>query len=245
MTVLYNNNKNYNTDGGAAVAEAAAEDDIDNNNITMKMMNEANNTFLQKNHVGNNRMFNSDQILTFELLMQSLTAEFITSNMCPELTMMMANANNNNDNGNGNGTTAIIAIIDGSNETAIRSNCTVINQYIDYDDDPPTATMNTTNTTNTTNTNTTTTTTTTESESTTTTTATATDTATNVSDTVIVLHYMVSYESSICDVINYPILFQKYTNSHLDIITEKLNTLNLNITQMERAARVVVPTLPK
>ena len=43
-------------------------------------------------------------------------------------------------------------------------------------------------------------------------TKTATATATNVTDTdiaiVIVLHYIIAHESSICDVTNYPILFQ-------------------------------------
>ncbi|OEU05774.1 hypothetical protein FRACYDRAFT_258327 [Fragilariopsis cylindrus CCMP1102] len=165
MTVLYcsnnTNNYSYNTDGGgAAVAEAeAAEDDnenttttttTNNNSIsTTTMTNVANETFLQKIIVGNTRMFNIDQILTFEFLMESRT---------------------------------------------IRSHCTVINQYIDYDDDPPTTTMNTTTTGS--------------GSTTTTTTATATNVTDTDTDTVIVLHYIIAHESSICDVTTYPILSQ-------------------------------------
>ena len=67
------------------------------------------------------------------------------------------------------------------------------------------------------------------------------DTASNnTTSFVINLVYVVSFESIVCnDVKYYPLLFQNYTNGHLDIVLRDLQILDLNVTQIEKAKRPV------
>lgn len=67
------------------------------------------------------------------------------------------------------------------------------------------------------------------------------DTASNnTTSFVIELVYVVSFESILCnDVKDYSLLFQIYTNGHLDIVLGDLQVLNLNVTQIQRAIRAV------
>ena len=62
----------------------------------------------------------------------------------------------------------------------------------------------------------------------------------DINDFVINLVYVVSFESIVCnDVKYYPLLFQNYTNGHLDIVLRDLQILDLNVTQIEKAKRPV------
>ena len=62
----------------------------------------------------------------------------------------------------------------------------------------------------------------------------------NTTSFVINLVYVVSFESIVCnDVKYYPLLFQNYTNGHLDIVLRDLQILDLNVTQIEKAKRPV------
>ena len=67
------------------------------------------------------------------------------------------------------------------------------------------------------------------------------DTASNnTTSFVINLVYVVSFESILCnDVKYYPLLFQNYTNGHLDIVLKDLQILDLNVTQIGKAIRPV------
>ncbi|OEU19526.1 hypothetical protein FRACYDRAFT_235584 [Fragilariopsis cylindrus CCMP1102] len=67
------------------------------------------------------------------------------------------------------------------------------------------------------------------------------DTASNnTTSFVINLVYVVSFESIVCnDVKYYPLLFQNYTNGHLNIVLRDLQILDLNVTQIEKAKRPV------
>jgi len=54
--------------------------------------------------------------------------------------------------------------------------------------------------------------------------------------------YIMEYKSKYYDVQNYTRLFQNWTNDNLDIIEEQMNVLNLNVTAVGKAFRIVVST---
>jgi hypothetical protein len=105
-----------------AVTVATDDDDEGNDNMTDRRTmtissSKSNETFIQKFHVNNNRLFNDNEISTFEMLMQSQTAKlFITyyndsniGEICPQFTCT-------ND-----------TLFNCVNET-IQSSCTVMNR---------------------------------------------------------------------------------------------------------------------
>jgi len=66
----------------------------------------------------------------------------------------------------------------------------------------------------------------------------------NLRDNVLYLHYAAKYESGYYDVTEYPLLFQNYTNNHLDVLLEQLQLLNLNVTYVNGPKRILIQTPP-
>ena len=62
------------------------------------------------------------------------------------------------------------------------------------------------------------------------------------SDVVIDVDFTMKYDSKYYNVSDYPRMFQNWTNLNLDTIQKQMNVLNLNITNVGKAKRIVVST---
>ena len=62
------------------------------------------------------------------------------------------------------------------------------------------------------------------------------------SDVVIDVDFTMKYDSKYYNVSDYPRMFQNWTNLNLDTIQKQMNVLNLNVTNVSKASRIVVST---
>lgn len=58
----------------------------------------------------------------------------------------------------------------------------------------------------------------------------------------LVVDYTMKYVSMYYNVTQYPKLFQNWTNSNLDKVLEQMQTLRMNVTEVDKAQRIVVST---